>query len=399
MRRILAICTSHIGGVLLVTPALELLRHFFPAAEISVLVRRGTEAMLENNPSVKRIYTDGEITSNQRMHQRTKSSLGKRLGQVPGGFKLLRELRRERFDAAVDFSGSDRAALFAFLCGAKERVGYEPGGGFAGKRRLFTQLCPRSSAPKHKVLQFAELAFQFADRHSGASAPHPPVGPLVLNSTAANLSWAEAEWQKLGVNSNPRVLLHPTSRVAYKCWTPEKWAAVIERLQKTFHARLMLTCSPDSREIKMAQVILDLCPVKPEARLGGLALNQLAALQQRAQLFLGVDSAPMHMAAAVGTPVVALFGPSDDVLWSPWGEAHAIIRAPCRCLGLKQSLCPPGKVMECLNVVSADDFFRQAAAVLSRLGPTVGAACAQQPHAASLFSRDEKKAPFSEKKV
>jgi ADP-heptose:LPS heptosyltransferase len=74
----------------------------------------------------------------------------------------------------------------------------------------------------------------------------------------------------------------------------------------------------------------------------------------------------MHMAAAVGTPVVALFGPSNDALWGPWGEAHRVVRAPCRCLSLKESLCSPEKGMECLRAVSPEDFFRHAAAILSR---------------------------------
>src|SRR5215472_1892487 len=114
MRRILAICTSHIGGVLLITPALELLRQFFPQAEISVLVRRGTEAVLENNPHIKEIYTDGELTSNQHMHKSTKSSLAKRYSQIPRGLRLIRKLRRQHFDLAIDFNGSDRAAIVAF---------------------------------------------------------------------------------------------------------------------------------------------------------------------------------------------------------------------------------------------------------------------------------------------
>lgn len=364
MRRILAICTSHIGGVLLITPALELLHRFFPQAEISVLVRRGTEAVLENNPLINQVYTDGEITSNQQMHKSTKSSLARRLRQVPRGLRLIRELRRQHFDLAIDFNGSDRAAILAFCSGAKERVGYKPTGGFMGKSRLFTQVFPETPEPKHRVLEMAELVFQLA-RSRSQTASDQPVGGLVLKPTTENLSWAEQQWNLHAAGAGARILLHPTSRVAYKCWAPPKWAEIVGRLQKDFDARIMLTCSPDTTEIRMAEEILSLCPKKPMTKLGGMTLGHLAALIQCADLFLGVDSAPMHIAAAVGTPVVALFGPSNDVLWGPWGKGHRVVRRPCPCLGGKKSLCSPEKGMDCLNNVPAEELYRAAADVLS----------------------------------
>jgi heptosyltransferase-3 len=364
MRRILAICTSHIGGVLLITPALELLRRIYPQAEISVLVRKGADAVLENNPVIKQLYTDGEITSNQRMRERTRSSLGKRLRQIPTGLKLVQVLRRQRFDLAVDFSGSDRAAIFAFLSGSRKRIGYESKGTFVGKRRMYTRLFPRSPERGHNVLENAELVLQFAASEGVSRAP---VGPLVLKCSPKNLDWAESEWRKSARGSGPRVLIHPASRVAYKCWAPEKWTELIGQLQTTFNARLMVTCSPDPKEIKMAESIVGRGPAAPAARLGDLNLGQLAALIQKADLFLGVDSAPMHIAAAVGTPVVALFGPSNDARWGPWGEGHRIVRHPCSCLASKKSLCSPDKGMDCLNKVSVEEFYRETVAVLSRV--------------------------------
>lgn len=365
MRRILAICTSHIGGVLLITPALELLQQFFPQAEISVLVRRGTEAVLENNPLIKEIYTDGELTSNQQMHKSTKSSLAKRYSQIPRGLRLIRLLRRQHFDLAIDFNGSDRAAILAFCSGAKTRVGFRDAGGFVGKPRLFTELYPTADPGKHRVLQVTDLVVQLARNRPDCASIHPTVGNLVLKPTIENLNWAKAQWNEQTAHAGPRVLVHPTSRVAYKCWPEEKWADVIRRLQKDFAARVILTCSPDEKEIKMAEKILKLCPEKPASRLGGISLGQLAALIQRAALFLGVDSAPMHIAAAVTTPVIAVFGPSQDAVWSPWGKNNRVIRHPCPCLEKKQTFCSPLKGMDCLNNVSADEVHQAAADLLS----------------------------------
>lgn len=365
MRRILAICTSHIGGVLLMTPALELLRQFFPQAEISVLVRRGTEAVLENNPFVKAIYTDGEITSNQHMHKSRKSSLGKRLSQVPRGLRLIRKLRQEHFDLAIDFNGSDRAAILSFCSGARQRVGYKPTGGFLGKSRLFTQVYPEMPQPKHRVFEMAELVFQLAAGCSKPASPRPEVGGLVLKPSAENLNWAESQWNQQANGAGPRVLLHPTSRVAYKCWASQKWADVIGRLQKRFAARVMVTSSPDEKEVKMAEEILKLCPERPASKPGGISLGQLAALIESANLFMGVDSAPMHIAAAVRTPVVAVFGPSNDVVWGPWGKGNRVVRRPCPCLESKKTLCSPEKGMDCLNNVPTEEVYQAAAEVLS----------------------------------
>jgi heptosyltransferase-3 len=187
----------------------------------------------------------------------------------------------------------------------------------------------------------------------------------VLKPSAENLKWAENQWNQQASSAGPRVLLHPTSRVAYKCWAPQKWAEVIARLQKSFAARIMVTCSADEKEIKMAEEILKLCPERPPSILGGISLGQLAALIESAALFMGVDSAPMHIAAAVRTPVIAVFGPSNDVVWGPWGKGNRVVRRHCPCLDSKQTLCSLEKGMDCLNNVPAGEVYQAATEVLS----------------------------------
>lgn len=347
------------------TPALELLRRFFPDAEISVLVRSGTEAVLENNPFIKQIYAHGEITGNKRMHKSTRSSFGKRLSQLPGGWRVIRKLRRQHFDLAIDFNGSDRAAILTFLSGAKERAGFSSPGGFIGKPWLFTELHPPPPQSMHRVLKLTHLVSHVARRRSQSVPTEPAVGPLVLIPAADDLRWAEDQWNESTTTGGLRVLLHPTSRVAFKCWLPPKWAEVIGQLQKSYGARVMVTCGPDAAEIKMAEQILNLCSARPIARLGGMSLGRLAALMQRANLFLGVDSAPMHMAAAVGTPLIALFGPSDDHVWGPWGQTDWVLRRPCVCLETKQRHCVEEQGMKCLNEISVEELLDRVRARLA----------------------------------
>jgi heptosyltransferase-3 len=147
--------------------------------------------------------------------------------------------------------------------------------------------------------------------------------------------------------------LHPTSRWLFKCWPIEKMAALISSLQQQGH-RIVITAAPAREELAMTREILS-CLHQPVTDLSGqLSLKQLAALSARARLFIGVDSAPMHIAAAMGTPSVALFGPSGDIEWGPWQVAHRIIRSdhPCRPCG--NDGCGGSKVSECLTTIPVE---------------------------------------------
>jgi heptosyltransferase-3 len=329
--------------------------------------------MLQNFPLIKRIYTSGDITGTQQMHVAARTSLWRRLQQVPRGLKLILALRRESFDLVVDFRGTDRSAIFAFLCGAPERIGYTArgGAGFFRKDRLYTHVCHNTDKRKHSVLKDLELLRSFALATGRAKAPGQELsaGPLVLNPVAADLSWAEAQWTMMAVGGARRLVVHPTSRVLYKCWAPAMWAAVIDRLQAEFNATVLVTSGPEAKELELARTITGLCSKPIHTRLGDLSLGQLAALIQRADLFLGVDTAPMHMAAAVGTPVVAVFGPSNDLIWAPWGPGHCVVRRPCACLEAGQQRCQEAQGMDCLNSLTADEVYQAARTVLAGLKP------------------------------
>ena len=163
---------------------------------------------------------------------------------------------------------------------------------------------------------------------------------------------------------------HPASRWFFKCWTVEKNAELLRRLHAAGHP-IVVTCAPDERERNFVSAILAQaaipivspmvsqaggCVTAPIVDLSGaLSLKELAALASRAALFVGVDSAPMHIAAAMRTPVVALFGPSGDLEWGPWGVLNRVITStehPCRPCGLDG--CGGGKVSECLTTLPVD---------------------------------------------
>ena len=128
-----------------------------------------------------------------------------------------------------------------------------------------------------------------------------------------------------------------------------------------------MTAAPDAREKAIVTRILDQAGVAVTDLSGQLTLREMAALSARARLFFGVDSAPMHIAAAAGTPVVALFGPSGEKQWGPWRVPHRVVTSdhPCRPCG--NDGCGGGKVSECLTTLDVD---RVQAAVNELLATT-----------------------------
>ena len=158
-----------------------------------------------------------------------------------------------------------------------------------------------------------------------------------------------------GSTQKPYVVVHPTSRWMFKTWRLDGYARVIDHLQEACGLNVMVTGGPEEKEQAAVQAILSQCRTRPLDLSGRLTLKQLGCLIGGARLFFGVDSAPMHMAAAVGTPVLALFGPSGDIMWGPWGKGHRVIKKnwPCRPCG--RDGCEGSKVSRCLEEITDEE--------------------------------------------
>jgi heptosyltransferase-3 len=156
-----------------------------------------------------------------------------------------------------------------------------------------------------------------------------------------------------GLAGKPFIQAHPTSRWLFKAWTEPRNAELLRALVHDGH-RVVVTGAPDAREKAIVGRILQQAGSGVVDLSGQLTLREMGALSARAKLFFGVDSAPMHIASAMGTPVVALFGPSGEHEWGPWKVAHRIVTSthPCRPCG--NDGCGGGKVSECLTTLPVD---------------------------------------------
>jgi heptosyltransferase-3 len=260
----------------------------------------------------------------------------------------------------------DREAILGFLSGARWRVGFDSGRkGLFGRNQLLTHRAVRSGR-EHIVegdLKLVEaLGVAPADQRLRLH-----VGPDDEAAAGALLAAA-------GVGPEERtVIAHPTSRWLFKCWRDEGVAAVTDHLAAQGF-RVVLTSGPDPRELRKARRILGLAR-RPAVDLAGrLTLKQLAAVLRRSCLFLGVDSAPMHMAAAMGTPVVALFGPSGEHNWRPWGDGHVVVAKDLFCRPCGQDGCNGSKRSDCLEMLTEAEVIAAVEAQIRRHGLRAGVA-------------------------
>jgi heptosyltransferase-3 len=307
----LLIKLNHLGDTLMLTPTLRFLRERWPEAHVDVVVRESCEAMLAGNPDVSRVLT---VAAPEKGHR----SLGRSVRSLA---RTLPALFARRYDYAFDLSNSDRAKFWIQMTRAKVRGANQSYGVLRWKRVLFNRFSSFEWGPEHQVLK----DFRTVTDILGVQAEPGP-----LRFTAAPAAALE---RKLGALPEPGrcVVLHPTSRWAFKQWRPERWAAVADEVARCHGVDVIFSCGPAEVERAHVAAILAACRARHRFTEGRLALPELAALLARARFYLGVDTVVMHLAAAMQTPVVALFGPSQELSWHPWQCRHELVLGNCPC--------------------------------------------------------------------
>jgi heptosyltransferase-3 len=305
VRRLAVFKLRNIGDVLMITPLLRALRETFPDALITAVVNSGTEAMLAHNPHVNEVL----------VYRRDSSWWGE--------FAFLRELRRRQFDLTIGFTEGERTAWYSLLCGARYRFGLLKG---KGVRRTWAYNFPMF--PVRETLHEVEKHFVVL-ANAGLKMNAPLPGTLCLVVPEELRAWARAQLASL--RPGRVVHVHPVSRWLWKCWENESMASVIDWLQSERQTRVVVTTGPARKERDKARAVIDLCRTSPIFFDGDLSLGQIAAISAESDGYFGVDTAPMHMAAAVGIPVVALFGPTHPENWRPWTPLGLVLAKDCPC--------------------------------------------------------------------
>jgi len=340
--RALVIKLRHHGDVLLAAPVLSVLKAHAPAAEIDALVYDDTAPMLAGHPALHALYTVG----------RKWKELGA-LARLGAERLLYSALRARRYDLIVHLSEQPRGAWLARALKPHYSVAPIVPGRGAFWRSSFTHRYP---LPRNGRRHAVELNLD-ALRRIG-------IQPSAQERRVQFVPGAEAEAKAESLVPEPGFIhLHPTSRWSFKNWTVEKNAELINRLAAEGH-RVVLTAAPAPAELAMIQAIEKLVPGKAINLAGRLSVKELGAVAARAKLFIGVDSMPMHLAAAMGTPTVALFGPSGEREWGPWNVAHRVVASDHGCRPCGNDGCGGGKLSECLTTLPVDQVHAAARALL-----------------------------------
>lgn len=328
-RRILAIKNKHIGDILCVQPALLALHRNFPAAKLDVIVSPRTAELLTGHPWIHQVFEVPKHLSG--------------LARLAAEARLFWAVATAGYDLVVDFTWSDRAMWYALTSRARDRWAIQVTAGSCLKPWVYTAHGGKPDRTQHIIEHEREFLTRL-----GLPGYEPEFAFPPTSSEEGELRrWLGEQ----GVQPERMVLVHPTSRWLFKCWHDDRVAGLVDWLSAQGW-QPVLSCGPGADELARARAIAALLTRPVPCRLGDLSLRQLAALLRQARFFFGMDSAPMHLAAAVGTPAVVLFGPSQVARWRPYGSRHVVLAGDCPCLKIKGKLCDKSRVMECLSGIS-----------------------------------------------
>ncbi|HQW38631.1 MAG TPA: putative lipopolysaccharide heptosyltransferase III [Usitatibacteraceae bacterium] len=330
LRRVLVVKLRHHGDVLLTSPVFTVLAARAPHAEIDALVYADTRDMLAGHPAVARLHLIDREWKRQGL-----------LLQARREAALLAALRERRYQLIVHLTDHWRGAWLAQLL--RPRWSVAPARpGLAWKASFSHRFPLPKGTPRHTVEANLD-----ALRRVGLY-PTEDEKRLVMVPGPEAEAKVDALLAQHGLAAGGFLHVHPTSRWLFKAWTDEANAELLARLAADGH-RLVVTGAPNAREQAIVKRILERAQAPVVDLSGALTLREMGALAARARLFFGVDSAPMHIAAAMGTPVVALFGPSGEREWGPWMVPHRVVASDHSCRPCGNDGCGGGKLSECLT--------------------------------------------------
>lgn len=345
--RILLLRLERIGDLLMSLPAIHDVRALAPSAAIDLVVGAWNAPLARAIPGISRVESlDARWLAREAGGQR-----------LPALLVSAAAWRRRRYDLAINFEPDIRSNLLLAASGAAWKAGWYSGGG-GPLLDAALDYDPRAHTAANATRLVAEAFGRQAQR---------PAAPLLQIPDAAQ---AAARTRLAGVPGAAVVGLHASGGRAIKQWDPAGFGEVARRLVFECDAALLLTGAPADRPL-IERVKADLPRERVVDVADGVDLVTLAALLERADLLVTGDTGPMHLASAVGTPVVAIFGPSDPVRYAPAGLRDRVIRidlpcSPCNRIRLPPARCV-GHTPDCLAGVSAAAVFEAAATVLAEI--------------------------------
>ncbi len=334
VQRILVRSTNWVGDAVMSIPALEALRAQYPRAEIVLLSKPWVSELFWHHPAVNR----------QIIYKPSSEHQGPR-----GFMKLVGEIKAEQFDAAVLFQNAFQAAWMAWLARIPLRIGY------ARDRRSFLLHDaiepPLPAAYGHQANYYLQLLFR-----SGLIAKPEPVEEIRIRLAEEEKAWALKKLDALGLGGQ-RFLVGLAPGAAFgpaKRWLPERFAGLADRLIGALNADVLIFGSAAERPL--AEEIAGAMKHTPTVVAGETSLRELLSLMAGCRLIVANDSGPMHLAAAMGIPLVAIFGSTDERATGPLGTRVRIVKKDVECSPCGRRVCPID--FRCMAELTVEEVYR-----------------------------------------
>ncbi len=322
---ILIVKLSAIGDVIHTLPSLAALRRLYPDAHITWVVEEAAADLIIGHPHLD------EVIISRRKSWIKAIKAGKVAATLREARTFVRRLRSRRYDLVIDFHGLLKSSMMVFLSGGRRKLGYDSWQELSG---LFLNEKIPEDMNKHAVDRYLDFP-----RYLGAEIHD---AEFILPFTDDTKACAKQLLEQHHLSANNYVAVNPIAYWDTKLWDNGKFANLADQIKEGLKLDVIFTGSnrTDAADI--------LSRMKKEGiNLGGkTSLPILAEIYKSARAVITTDSGPMHLAAAVGTPVIALFGPTDPARTGPYGEGHAVIRADLPCSPCLLKKCSTKECME-----------------------------------------------------
>jgi heptosyltransferase-3 len=334
IRNILLIQLGDIGDVVLSFPCIRALRENFPQANLIVGVRQKAAELIQDCP-----WADGVISINQDERKWYEKVIYQK--------NFFFRLRRFNFDMVIDLRTGTRGAILALLSGARQRIGRFADDGRLWRNRIFTHLVSPSNelnqyAAEHNINILSPLNLNIKERLPVLSVTHR------RRETALSLLRQE----KIPLD-RPIVALHPFSLWNYKEWGRKEFISLIDYIGRNYNYTVMITGSKEERN--RAEAMANRCKTAVFNLAGKTSIGTLPAVFEACKLFIGVDTAALHIAAAIGIPTIGIFGPSSPTNWAPIGDQHTVVFKEMLCLPCRRKGCQDSETSRCLDELTFEE--------------------------------------------
>ncbi len=319
------------GDVILTIPLVRAIRKNRPDIHITYLAESPYHSLLENHPDVNTIlsYDPNSLISQIR---------------------VLRQMMKTHFDLSIDLFGNPRSAWFSFLSGARYRIG----GDFRGRKLFYTHRI-RDDGKSKSAIRFH---LQYLKPLGIAEIVSDPA----LFLTEEEIHWGEKYLQEQGYDLKKRIIgIHPAASWPAKRWLPERFGELGKRLIEKYQAQLFFTMGP--REEALVTSVIQNCGYQAnDPKL--LSIRQLASILSQFDLFIANDCGPMHLAPAVGTRTIGIFGPGEPEIWFPYSKekGHRVVHKEVDCSRCHRDFCDD---MRCMKAITVEDVLQAVGDVLS----------------------------------